>query len=193
MKISFFTSVLSFFSIGSTAFIFRHAERYSIELYVSKHHASYGVFIDSMSSLKNKKIVNFQNNFDINKIEKAVDNFQSGLDLRKSRNRDLNEVLKTQEPVIPFQEPIRNPKKSSEEIKSIIECLNQSYGMKEREELNSEERVGLIDWSKFDSIAESAFGPLYHEGNFKVKLTNWIKFHRKKGDIVFDTNQFVWK
>ena len=160
-------------------------------LFVSKHHASYGVFIDSMDVLKEQKITNFQKQFNLEEdnFDEEVSSFKSGTDLRKNRFRNLQEVKSLQSPVKIHVVP-HTSKKSYEEIDTIITCLNLSYGMKERSELSEEERVGLIDWEKFDEIASDRLGSEYLSSSAKLK--NWILFHRKKKDISFQQNTFVW-
>ena len=163
-------------------------------LFASKHHASYGVFIDSMDVLKEQKITNFQKQFNLEEgtFDDEVSSFKSGPDLRTSRFRDLEEVKSLQSPV-KIQVESRTSKNTKEEIDNIIACLNLSFGMKERSELSDEERVGLIDWEKFDEIASKRIGSEYLSApGFRTTLKNWIQFHRKKKDISFQQNIFMW-
>ena len=159
-------------------------------IFASKHHASYGVFIDSMDVLKEQKITNFQKQFNLeDNFDDEVSEFKSGTDLRKNRFRDLQAVKSLQSPV-KIQVVPHTSKRSNEEIDTIVTCLNLSYGMKERSELSEEERVGLIDWEKFDEIASDRIGSEYLSS--RTKLKNWILFHRKKNDISFQQDKFVW-
>lgn len=161
-------------------------------IFASKHHASYGVFIDSMNVLQEKKVANFQSNFNLADYQNESAALISGVDLRKNREKNLRKVKSSQDPVIPFKPLTRTPKKGKDEIEKIVECLNMCFEIKDNAELSEEERVGLINWDKFDEVGRQQLGEVYEQPGFKSKLRNWINFHRKKGDIAFTERKFVW-
>lgn len=163
-----------------------------IRLFASKHHASYGVFIDSYDRLKDPKIKSFQSAFNAEELEDKSIAHISGSDLRKRRVRNLKTVFDTQPEAIKFTPPKLSSKKSPEEVCAILDCLNKLYETKERNALNEEERAGLIDWNKFDVIAASYLNTASYSGSNRTKLINWIKFHVKKRDIKFVNDRFIW-
>jgi hypothetical protein len=150
----------------------------------------YGNFFDQENvDIKGKKS-SFQKslNIDIENLVESTESsgYQSGDDLRKARERDLKTVKKEQEPVIPDTSQERSTKKTNEEIDRVIDCLNQSMGKgKSVGELTDNERVGLIDWAKFDAAAQGVI-PDYVERGMQNTTRNWVEFHRKKNDIKFN-------
>ncbi|KAJ1429272.1 hypothetical protein B484DRAFT_449513 [Ochromonadaceae sp. CCMP2298] len=146
-------------------------------------------------SKKDPKIKGFQSRVitDLDNIisDSNGEEYQSGAELRKNRNRDLKEVRNTQDKPVVFIDD-RTYNKSPEYIEAIIRILNQSYGSKSRDELSEEERVGLIDWDKFDQEAGNVVES-YLEGTTRSKIVHWVTFHRKKKDIVFEYDTWAWK
>ena len=189
---------LNFYILFSTSLAYnliQFKKSADFSLLASKHRASYGSFIDRLDSKKIKKIDNFQKTLDIDveNLKEVESKFQSGDDLRKSRNRDLNEVKRDQKEVVRFSPLVPKSKRSKEDIDLILKCLNTSYGYPTTlEELTDDERVGLINWEEFDKAALQLIEN-YSDKQVQTKIKNWIIFHRRKNDIRFEIHEWIWK
>lgn len=123
-------------------------------------------------------------------LDDAVADAVVGKDMRKNRNRNLKEVVREQEPMAK-RPNVYTGKRTQEEIDQVIECLNLSYGNKSREELTDDERVGLINWDAFDAFATEKMGD-YSNEQYRKNLKSWIAYHRRKGDILFKVDTWIW-
>ena len=160
----------------------------STKLFAGKHHARYGNFLDAVPRPKDPKMEEVYERLGIK--ASTSDSMQTGDELRKNRTRNLK-VAQFEFPVI-LEPPIITPRNwSEEEISTAMECLNRSYGKKTREELNDNQRIGLIDWPEFDKHAETLIKD-YEIPLTKKKVTTWIKFHIKKRDVRFVSETWMW-
>lgn len=164
-------------------------QRSKFSLLARKHRAfQFGNFVELPRPADPKK-VDIIKRLDL-KEKTAI---ETGADLRKTRTRNLKVAI-TERPVemelAMYPRHILQRKWSESEIAEAIECLNLSYGKKSREELTESERIGVIDWDAFD-VHASAIIPNYEDIQKRKKVYNWIKYHIKKKDIVFDF--VVWK
>lgn len=130
--------------------------------------------------------------------EESLNTFKSGTDLRKERNRNLKAVKRDQKPATSNIINLGNKisKKSENEIDIIINSLNEAHQMKislsSEEEAKSQSILyGVIDWIEFDKIALNVVTN-YSEISVRNKTHNWTKFHIRKGDISFSTNEQIW-
>jgi hypothetical protein len=65
--------------------------------------------------------------------------------------------------------------------------------MRSREELSDEQRVGVIDWSIFDMHAEELSADYaLEESRVRTKVMSWINYHRRKKDIRFEYDVWVF-
>jgi len=124
--------------------------------------------------------------------DETVQGLEAGDDMRRKRNRDLKEVKENQGPVPNLQAPEKERNWSEEEIAAAIECLNRSYDKRSREELSDEQRIGVIDWSLFELHAEELIEGFTTTQKVRTKVIGWINFHRKKKDIRFEHDTWVW-
>lgn len=155
--------------------------------YGSKHRSRYGLFTDTLptSKTKTKRLVD---GIDLPEEEEDV---KTGAELRRSRIRNLKEAQKAI-PEIEYRSPPGPTRNwSDEEINQAILCLNLTYGNKPREELSDEERVGLINWEVFDTHAAGVI-PNYSDERTRKKVVSWILYHRKKMDIRYVGNSWVF-
>lgn len=165
-------------------------------LYVSKHRASYGQFLDTVpfKKISNTKFDELKNNLDMKTLIKSQDENTSktGKELRKDRERDLIEAKKNI-PVFDYSVSLPQRKFTNEQIALIIDILNKSYGNKTREELSEKERLGMINWLEFDNIACDIY-PDYDndDGKIRKKLISWVRFHQEKREIKFEYDSWIW-
>ena len=175
----------------------------STALGARKHLAvTYGNFLESIPRKKPKKLVELADRLGIDESVQA-EGAATGDEQRRARTRDLKKVAETQPPLPNLHPPTARRKWTDEEVAVAIECLNRSYGGRSREELSEEQRVGVIDWSLFDLHAEELIadytlqggqGAEGAEGAGKVrsKVMSWINYHRRKRDIRFEHDTWVW-
>ena len=173
----------------------RRVGRGSMALGARKHLAvTYGNFLDALPRKKTKKITDLAEKLGIDeRVQNAAP--ATGDEQRRERERNLKVVAKTQDPTPNLQAPPKRRKWSDEEVSVAIECLNRSYSRRSREELSEEQRVGVIDWSVFDLHAEELIADYASdEGGIKVrsKVMSWINYHRRKKDIRFEHDTWVW-
>lgn len=188
----------SFFLIQSALSLthLRNCKLKNTALFTSKHSASFfGAFIENGGITESqKKAAQFQKSLNLNigqVVTEEEKSFKNGKDLRKSRNKNLKEVFKTQDVTVKLVPELPQRKKTKDEIGAVINCLNLCNESKAREELSEEERLGLINWEKFDFIAMDIIKD-YHNENVRNKLKNWMMFHRRKNDIKFDGQNWSW-
>lgn len=167
----------------------------SMALGARKHLAvTYGNFLDALPRKKTKKIADLAEKLGIDeRLQNAGP--ATGDEQRRERERNLKVVAKTQDPTPNLQAPPKRRKWSDEEVSVAIECLNRSYSKRSREELSDEQRVGVIDWSLFDLHAEELIEDYASdEESIKVrsKVMSWIAYHRRKKDIRFEHDTWVW-
>jgi len=164
----------------------------SSQLSARKHLAvTYGGFLDSFARPRPKKVVEIEERLGLDKMEKVTT--ETGKAQRSQRTRDLKKVVETQGPA-PDLHPIKPKRKwADEDIHTVIEVLNKSYDYKAREDLSDEERLGVIDWSAFDLHAEELI-PNYNDAESKTrsKVKSWLAYHRRKGDILFDQDTWIF-
>ena len=146
---------------------------------------------DDVKSLRNKLK---------SEIEKSTKEFETGDELRKSRERDLKLAkieLDQQQYIYSVPDGGTERKWPIERIDSVVNCLNLLYKYKmAKGPLSEEERAGLFDWKDFDDLIEEA-GVLSHlviDDNTSLereleKVHKWISYHRIKGDISFDVDE----
>jgi len=164
----------------------------SSQLSARKHLAvTYGGFLDSFARPRPKKVVEIEERLGLDKIKEITT--ETGKAQRSQRTRDLKKVVETQGPA-PDLHPIKPKRKwADDEISAVIQVLNKSYDYKAREDLSDEERLGVIDWSAFDLHAEELI-PSYNDEESKTrsKVKSWLAYHRRKGDIIFDKETWVF-
>ena len=164
------------------------------QLFARKHHARWGNFIDAIPRPANTKMDALYTRLSL-KEKSGVAGVRTGDDLRKTRTRDLKEAV-LENPVEAelemYPKFIPQRKWNIEEINVAIECLNLSYGKKNREELDQSQRLGVIDWAAFD-VHGSVLITDYESIQKRKKVYNWIKYHIKKRDIAFEFDTWKWE
>ena len=133
-------------------------------------------------------------------IEKSTTEFETGNELRKSRERDLKLAkieLDQQQYIYSVPDGGTERKWPIERVDSVINCLNLLYKHKmTKGSLTEAERAGLFDWNDFDNLIEEA-GVLSHlvidattslERELE-KVHKWVSYHRIKGDISFNVDE----
>jgi len=165
----------------------------STSLWARKHLAvTYGGFLDSLPRRKPKKIQDLADKLGINE-QVQKEGAKTGDEQRSSREKDLKIVAKTQPETPNLHPPPKRRKWAEDEIALAIECLNGSYSMRSREELSDEQRVGVIDWSIFDMHAEELIADYaLEESRVRTKVMSWINYHRRKKDIRFEYDVWVF-
>ena len=133
-------------------------------------------------------------------IENSTNEFETGNELRKSRERDLKLAkieLDQQQYIYSVPDGGTERKWPIERIDSVIKCLNLLYKRKmAKGSLTEAERAGLFDWNDFDNLSDEA-GVLSHlvideTTSLKrelEKVHKWVSYHRIKGDISFDVDE----
>lgn len=152
-------------------------------LFARKHLAYQGTFLDSLSRVKDPKKEEMYSRLE---LSPSVD--KTGDEMRKGRNRDLKEA-KRNSPFKIVTQPAKYLKHSEEEILAIVTVLNACLAGKERNDLTTEERVGLINWTSFD---ENAVGKLDNYDEERKSIKSWIQYHVGKGDIKFEGVAWRW-
>lgn len=162
-------------------------------IFTSKHYGRFGQFPDVFDSQRPvdsyKKLVG---EIDVGDFLDDSAGFKSGSQKRKERERDLN-VAKANSITEIYAAPGKQRKWNQQEINEVISCLNLSYGIRCRDDLTASQRVGLIDWGKFDEEASKIISG-YEDPviNVKKKVVSWIKFHREKREIEFIGTEWKW-
>jgi hypothetical protein len=177
--------------VGATSFTFntRSVRSSSTALFGGSHRGRYGNFLDILPRPKDPKKEELLERLGVKDIEKRAPS-ATGQEKRKDRERDLK-IAKAETPVIEYPVPLKKRNWSDEEIDTVIDCLNLSYGNKKREELSDKERIGLIDWSEFDMHAEERISD-YSTPQVRNKVVSWIKYHIKKKEIRFDYDEWIF-
>ena len=174
---------------------FTSTSKSTTALHARKHHARFGNFIDAVPRPKDPKMLELIDKLDLKKTEREQPATSTGADLRKTRTRDLKAAVlerpvELEKQMYPKLIPQR--KWSAEEISDAIECLNLSYGKKAREDLTESERVGVVDWDKFD-VHASVVVAGWESVQTRKKVYNWIKYHIKKREVLFEHDAWVWR
>lgn len=160
----------------------------SVILHGSKHSGRYGSFIDTFPRPKNKKAEKLAS--EINLPDKTIQT-QNGADLRRNRERNLR-TYKENNPYDVIRVPEVPMNLPPETIFAIIKTLNLILNGKDRAELTDAERVGVINWSEFESISNIEIDGFETDLKFRKKLLSWTRYHIRKRDIVFKDNMWLW-
>lgn len=157
-----------------------------------KHLAvTYGGFLDGLPRKRPKEMVEVAERLSIN--EDTQSGVVTGDDKRRERNRNLKQVTETQGPLPDLHPPAQKRKWTDLQISQAIECLNRSYGRVARELLTDEQRVGVIDWPKFDTHAAQLIPGYSVEGQrVRTKVVSWVAYHRRKKDIRFEVDRWIF-
>ena len=155
-------------------------------LYITKYtqFTDYRAIDPKMKEFQNREVLDIETILD----EESSSTYKSGADLRKERNRDLKSVQRDQQLQVKSRVLGKTTKKSTDDISSIVSCLNESFTVDDQSSLSPEEH---INWDRFDAIAASSIGN-YSAVNKNITTRNWIKFHMRKGDIVFRNGSWLW-
>lgn len=161
-------------------------------LFARQHKAvTYGGFLDGLARKRPKEMVDVGERLGISQDTQI--GVATGDDKRKERNRNLKQVTETQGPLPDLHPPQQKRKWSDLQISQAIEALNRSYGRVAREELTDEQRIGVIDWSKFDAHAGDLIPDYTAPGlRTRTKVVSWVAYHRRKKDIRFEHDKWIW-
>lgn len=163
--------------------------RPSTLLFGSKHHGRYGNFADALPRQQSKKVETLASQ--LNLPSKSTDE-STGAQLRSNRIRNLK-IAQKSIPIIEYTSPPGATRNwSDDEINNCINILNLTYENKSREDLTDNERIGLIDWDKFDTFAMTMIPDYATNERVKTKVISWILYHRKKMDIRLKVDTWVF-
>lgn len=189
--------IITLTCISSLAYpIIKSIQTSKSALFVSKHHSRYGQFLDTLpiTNRKDPKIERLTQQLNVNELITTMDkSYSKGSDLKKNSPKSLKTIKKLQPEPFNYFPELKQRKWSNEQIYQVIDILNQSYDHKERNELTDEERVGVIDWDKFDTIATLEIDNYMEDMKIRKKVKSWIIFHREKREILFQENAWIWK
>lgn len=177
---------------GFRSSLVRPAPRGPTRLFARQHKAvTYGGFLDGLARKRPKEMVDVGERLGISQETQV--GVATGDDKRKERNRNLKQVTETQGPLPDLHPPQQKRKWSDLQISQAIEALNRSYGRVSREELTDEQRIGVIDWSKFDAHAADLIPNYTATGlRTRTKVVSWVAYHRRKKDIRFEHDKWIW-
>ena len=127
--------------INALKFLQSNKIQSSTALFGSHHLGRYGSFVDTLQRPRNKAMEEMYK--DLN-LPTKVD-AKNGADLRKERTRNLK-TYHRENPYDVIKTPLKPLNFDLDTILSIVSTLNLSLEGKDRSELTTEERVGVIDW-----------------------------------------------
>jgi len=190
MWVTFTCVMLYCTALLSSSMIFQLRRRSSLSrrsaLYITKYtqFTDYRTIDPKMKEFQKREILDIETILD----EESSSTYKSGADLRKERNRDLKSIHRDQQLQVKSRVLGKTTKKSSDDINSIVSCLNESFTLIDKITVSPEKH---IDWDRFDAIAASSIGN-YSAVNKNITTRNWIKFHIRKGDIIFRNGSWLW-
>jgi hypothetical protein len=162
------------------------------QLFVSKHYARYGQFLDTVKRRKDDREKLLNNVLSDDELKKYQREATTGDELKKAKERNLK-IAQKQIPTFDYGSSMKTRKWSQDQINDVIECLNRSYNGKERSELTDEERVGVIDWFEFDKHADEVIESYADDEKLRKKVKSWVEYHREKKEIRFENDTWLWK
>jgi len=156
-------------------------------LYGSRHLGRYGSFVDTFQRPKDKKMADMYQSLNL-----APSTDKNGAELKKSRTRNLVKY-KQENPYDVIRTQLKPFRFDQSTIDGVLKTLNMILGGRDRSQLSDAERVGVINWYSFDEIANKEIENFETDGKMRDKLISWVKYHIRKGDIVFDLEKSLWK
>lgn len=117
---------------------------------------------------------------------------KTGAELKKARTRNLVKY-KQENPYDVVRTQLKPFIFDQSTINGVLKTLNLILNGRDKSQLSDAERVGVINWYSFHDIASVEIEDFDSDEKMREKLISWVKYHIRKGDIVFDLEKSLWK
>lgn len=185
--ISLLLTLFFFQSIFSYKSPYVPCKKLSFSLFGSRHLGRYGSFVDTFQRPKNKQMDEMYKTLNL-----PASTDKNGAELKKGRERNLVKY-KQENPYDVVRTPLKPFKFDQSTVDGVLKTLNLIINGRDRSQLSDAERVGVINWFAFNEIANNEIEDFESDAKMRDKLISWVKYHIRKGDIVFDLEKCVWK